>query len=133
MVYSRSVGQLGPFEPSLDAHMPRVRVRAAVGVLWWKGNGVGEEVAAVKDGDDAVGGGAVVNFDMFGVAGNSVERYPGMGIDHCVLEVCRAQKVGCGWREVHECELRVHSEGGGNGEKDEEMGRRMRKWGREES
>jgi hypothetical protein len=124
MGYSRSVGQPGPFEPSLDAHMrPRARtcVRTAITVSLWKRNRVGEEISAVEDGDDAVvGGGAVVDHDVSGVTGNSVERYAGLGIDYRVFKVRRAQEVGCGRSDVHECEVRVHREKGRGLESEEE-------------
>ena len=86
---------------------------AVITVSLWKRNCVGEEISAVKDGDDAVG--AVVDRDVSGVTGNSVERYAGVGVDYRVFKVRRAQKVGCGWSGVHECEVRVHLEKGGIG------------------
>lgn len=74
----------------------------------WKRNRVAEDISAVKDGDEAVEGGPAIDLDVFGVTDDPVEGYAGMGKDHCVCEVCRAQKVGC-WRGgVNECELRVH-------------------------
>jgi len=84
------------------------RARASVVVSFWKRNRVGEEISAVKDGDEAVGRGAVVELDLPGAAGNSVERFARTGIDYCLFEVRRAQKVGRGWGNVHECEVRVH-------------------------
>ena len=59
-------------------------------------------------GDYAGWGGTVVDLDLAGVAGDSVERDRWLSKDHSVFEVCRAQEVGYGWGRVHKCELRVH-------------------------
>lgn len=107
MAHSRPVGQLGPFKPSLDAQV-RPGARASMTTSLWKRNRVGEEVSAVKDGDEAVQRGAVVELDLSGAAGNSVERLARMSINYCLFEVHRAQKVGRGWSDVHKCEVRVH-------------------------
>lgn len=98
---------------------PGARARVAITVTLWKRNRVGEEISSVEEGDDAVvGGGGVADLDVSGVTCNSIERYAGMGIYYRVFKVCRAQKVGCGWSDVHECEVRVHwEEGRGLGSK----------------
>lgn len=49
------------------------RARAAAATSFWKRNRVGEEISAVKDGDDAVEGGSAAYLDVFSVTGDSVE------------------------------------------------------------
>lgn len=110
MVCSRSIGKFGPFEPSLDAHLcPRARSRAATTTTsLWKRNGIGQKVSTMQDGNNAVGGGSVVDLDVSGVSDDSVEWYAGTGIDDCVFQVCRAEEVGSRWEKVNECEIGVH-------------------------